>query len=194
VDALLSNGGRDKLKRLIASECRVERPDIGEEIKAMRHELQELDKEKKRLTASITPNNKWALDEEFARLAKRGRELESRLHALESMNDKEVDSDALAESILATVSGFADLFSEGTLEEKKEFIRLFVERIDLDPDTRVGEVYMRRFPVPTVGAGEAILVLASKARYTHQKTNFPPVDVIDIQFEYQGKALVPVGS
>ena len=31
------------------------------------------------------------------------------------------------------------------------------------------------------------------ARYAHQKRNFPPVDVIDIQFEYQGKALVPVG-
>jgi hypothetical protein len=32
----------------------------------------------------------------------------------------------------------------------------------------------------------------SGARYTHQKTIFPPVEIIDIQFEYQGKALVPV--
>jgi hypothetical protein len=113
---------------------------------------------------------------------------------LESMNHKEVDSDALAEEILATVSGFGDLFKEGTLEEKKEFIRLFVDRIDLDPAGRAGEVYMRRFPVPTVGAGEPLLVCVSKARYTHQKTNFPPVDVIDLQFEYQGASLVPVGS
>jgi len=35
--------------------------------------------------------------------------------------------------------------------------------------------------------------MVAGARYTHQKTNFPPVDVIDIQFEYQGSALVPVG-
>jgi len=37
------------------------------------------------------------------------------------------------------------------------------------------------------------LSMVAGARYTHQKTNFPPVDVIDLQFEYQGKALVPVG-
>ena len=36
--------------------------------------------------------------------------------------------------------------------------------------------------------------MVAGARYTHQKSSFPPVDVIDIQFEYQGKALVPVGS
>jgi len=35
--------------------------------------------------------------------------------------------------------------------------------------------------------------MVAGVRYTHQKTNFPPVDVIDIQFEYQGSALVPVG-
>jgi hypothetical protein len=37
------------------------------------------------------------------------------------------------------------------------------------------------------------LSLVAGARYQHQKRNFPPIDVIDIQFEYQGRALVPVG-
>jgi hypothetical protein len=32
--------------------------------------------------------------------------------------------------------------------------------------------------------------MVAGARYTHQKSSFPPVDVIDLQFEYQGKALV----
>jgi hypothetical protein len=45
----------------------------------------------------------------------------------------------------------------------------------------------------TNGTKESFSMVAG-ARYTHQKTNFPPVDVIDLQFEYQGKALVPVGS
>jgi len=35
--------------------------------------------------------------------------------------------------------------------------------------------------------------LVAAARYTHQKRNFQPVDIFGIQFEYQGKALVPVG-
>jgi hypothetical protein len=38
----------------------------------------------------------------------------------------------------------------------------------------------------------AQLAMVAAARYTHQKRDFPPIDVIDIQFEYQGKALVPV--
>jgi len=50
-----------------------------------------------------------------------------------------------------------------------------------------------RFGSPTNGSKES-LSMVSKARYTHQKTNFPPVDVIDLQFEYQGSALVPVGA
>jgi hypothetical protein len=36
------------------------------------------------------------------------------------------------------------------------------------------------------------LDMVAGARYTHQKTIFPPVEVIDIKFEYQGNALVPV--
>ena len=46
---------------------------------------------------------------------------------------------------------------------------------------------------PANGNGKSFGLVAG-ARYTHQKRNFPPVDVIDIQFEYQGKALVPVGT
>lgn len=38
------------------------------------------------------------------------------------------------------------------------------------------------------------LDMVAGARYAHQKRIFPPVEVIDIQFEYQGKALVPVGA
>jgi hypothetical protein len=36
--------------------------------------------------------------------------------------------------------------------------------------------------------------LVSGARYKHQKRNFPPIDVIDIQFEHQGSALVTVDA
>jgi hypothetical protein len=35
--------------------------------------------------------------------------------------------------------------------------------------------------------------LVAGAGFAHQKRSFPPVDIIDIQFEYQGKALVPIG-
>ena len=34
--------------------------------------------------------------------------------------------------------------------------------------------------------------MVAGARFAHQKTHSPPIDVIDIQFENQGGALVPV--
>jgi hypothetical protein len=53
---------------------------------------------------------------------------------------------------------------------------------------------MKRFPAPSQVTGNSSLRSVAGARYTHQKRIFPPIDVIDIQFEYQGKALVPVGA
>jgi hypothetical protein len=94
---------------------------------------------------------------------------------------------------MASARGFEDLAPHGTLEERKEFVGLFVDRIELDPDRRVGEVYMKKFLLPANGSGDAPFELVAGARFEHQKRNFPPVDVIDIQFEYQGSALVPVG-
>ena len=85
------------------------------------------------------------------------------------------------------------MFPYGKIEEQKELIGLFVDKIELDPDKRVGKVYMKRFPMPKGDTGKSFGLVAG-ARYTHQKRNFPPIDVIDIQFEYQGSALVPVGA
>ena len=48
--------------------------------------------------------------------------------------------------------------------------------------------------MPSDGTGKSSFEMVAGVHYTHQKTSFPPIDVIDLQFEYQGKALVPVGS
>lgn len=49
---------------------------------------------------------------------------------------------------------------------------------------------MGKSPDPIAVQGLGLVVGAG---FAHQKRNFPPIDVIDLQFEYQGKALVPVG-
>jgi hypothetical protein len=37
----------------------------------------------------------------------------------------------------------------GTIEEKKELIGSFVEKVELNPDQRTGKIYVKEFPVPT---------------------------------------------
>ena len=41
------------------------------------------------------------------------------------------------------------MFEEGTPEEKKEFIRLFVEGIELDAEKRVARCRIKKFPAPS---------------------------------------------
>ncbi len=192
VNGVLSNGGMRKLKTLLARELKAMIPDSQKEIRRVKTELCELASNRKRLVATLTPKNKEVLDGEFERLAEREKDLLSRLAELASPKHKEVDINATVDEVMASVKGFEDLFPHGTLEEQKEFIRLWVEKIELDPDKRVGKVYMKKFPLPANGNGNASFEMVAGARYTHQKRNFPPIDVINIQFEYQGKALVPV--
>jgi hypothetical protein len=66
--------------------------------------------------------------------------------------------------------------------------------MELDPDKMAGKVYMKKFPLPTNGNGKSSFEMVAGARYTHPKRNFPPIDVIDIQFGYQGGAIDPVSE
>ncbi|MFH1314631.1 MAG: recombinase family protein [Candidatus Eisenbacteria bacterium] len=165
VNAILANGGRAKLRSLLARSVKEDRPDPSGEIKEIKKGLRDVGQTKKRLIASLTAKNKEFLDEEFIELARRKNELEARLQELESMKHKEVDIDATVDAIMASVRRFKDLFSHGTLEEKKAFLRLFIDRVELDPDKRAGKVFVKRLPVPKDGAMEPLLVFVSGARY-----------------------------
>jgi site-specific DNA recombinase len=153
VNTLLGSGGMGMLRSLIARSMKEDRPDPDREIKKIRKGLSEVKQTKNRLVASLTAKNKEFLDEEFVKLARRKKELEARLSEIESTKHKEVDIDAIVDGIMASLRGFEDLFPYGTLEEQKEFIRLWVEKIELDPGKRVGKVYLKKFPLPASGSG-----------------------------------------
>ena len=82
------------------------------------------------------------------------------------------------------------------LEERKEFIRAFVQGLVIDPDKGKGVLHIRRFPAPgAMGIRDASQQFVAGARYKHQKRIFPPiippVEVEEISFTYSGSALVP---
>jgi predicted nuclease with TOPRIM domain len=116
------------------------------------------------LLDSLTPVNKEFVDKKLVELKEKKEMLTARLAEMQAMKQEEVDCHALAEQIMATVSRFEDLFPYGTIEEQKEFIELFFDRVELDPDTRVGEVYMKRFPMPVEDIGKSFGFVAG-ARY-----------------------------
>jgi len=50
--------------------------------------------------------------------------------------------------IVAQMDSFSAVFEEGTIEEKKEFVALFVEKIVVNAKQGKAKVHIRRFPAP----------------------------------------------
>ena len=65
---------------------------------------------------------------------------------------------ALAEQVLRYMADFEKVMAEGTVDEKRTFIRAFARRIALDPEAGTGraELYaLPRFTALPAGAGNA---------------------------------------
>jgi hypothetical protein len=160
VNAILSNGGIDGLRAAVEREISAEVPDVDAEVAQITAGLSEVANRVDVLIDSLTPVNKEFVDKKIVELKEKKEMLEARLAEMQTMKREEVDCHEIAEQVMATVSRFEDLFPYGTVEERKEFIGLFLDRVELDPDNRVGEVYIKRFPMPVEDIGESFGLVA----------------------------------
>lgn len=65
--------------------------------------------------------------------------------------------------------GHVKVFQEGAPKEKKDFIRFFIDKIDLDPVKKTALIYIRKFPA-TAAAGNHLLRLVAGAGIEQQMT------------------------
>ena len=97
---------------------------------------------------------------------------------------------------------FGEVFNAGTQEEKRQFVRLFIKKIDLNPDT--GDILMHLFgrpPLPasrqTPASGETGvcigLVAGARDEVQQRKSGREP-EVVRVMFRNRGSALVPLGA
>jgi hypothetical protein len=128
VEAILENGGRDNLRSSIVKELHAGQPDTDGEVSGIRTNLREIEGKIDNLLESLTPINKEYVDRKLISLGQEKEALESRLKELESVTRQEVDCDAVADEIMAAVSGFDCLFEHGTIQERKEFVGLCLQR------------------------------------------------------------------
>jgi hypothetical protein len=164
----LSNGGLKKLRDLVAEELTADRPDIEGERKQVDRDLRDIETKIDRLIdalASMDSVNQEVVNERLRILVERRDALKSKLNELEAVSTEEVNCDAIADEIMASVRGFEDLFQYGTPEEKKEFVRLWLDDIDFNSKERWAKVYMKRFPAPSQVTGNSSFRLVAGARY-----------------------------
>src|SRR5207245_10602834 len=72
-----------------------------------------------------------------------------------------VDLEAATREAVAYLARFRDVLEEGTLEQRKEFLRGFVHEISIDPDTARGVITFYELPISSLmmvpGARVALL-------------------------------------
>ena len=130
----------DCLKRLLAP------PKV--DASRIRERLEQMDAAVRRLVDSLSPVNKEFVDQRLLELKRERDELERHLKDQSDRPKREVNFDAVVDDILRDIRRFDGVFHHGTIEEQKDFVNLFVERIEVDPREGRARVHIRQFPAP----------------------------------------------
>ena len=161
----MAKGGKQKLREAIARELRSCGSDPKEEMRDIRAKVKSIDESINRLLDSISPINKEFIDKKLLELGSERKALEENLKQLEVMPHEQVNPDEMANDIVQGLVKFSELFEQGTPEEKKELVRAFVEKLELNPDTGKGVLYIRQFPASIAKTGNASFNMVAGARY-----------------------------
>ncbi len=127
------------LRKLVAEEVASLASDFGDEIDSVEKRLSEINKIITNLIDNITTTNREFVDKRIIELKREKAELESRLQTLEAEGRKRVETEAIIEQALSMAGDYKAVFAEGSIEEKRFFIRAFLSRIKFDPETRTAE-------------------------------------------------------
>ncbi len=106
--------------------------------------------EAERLLDIATPANRDFVDERLGKIRVRKHDLEARLSDLERVEYEPVDLEAATTDALAYVGRFREVLEEGSLEQRKEFLRGFVAEIAIDPNAARGTITYYELPVSSL--------------------------------------------
>ncbi|MFH1688783.1 MAG: recombinase family protein [Candidatus Eisenbacteria bacterium] len=141
----------ERLKRLMEEELKAVDQQRSEGAIEIERELARVEQETENLRSAIKAGLQdiaWANDE-LARLKICRDELLERRGRMEAHSQPtRIDPDLVEHCRQA----FGDVFDVGTREEKRQFVRLFVKEIDLNPDT--GDILMHLFGRPPLPASK----------------------------------------
>ena len=104
------------------------------------------------------------MDERLGKIRVRKQELEPRLADLERVDFQPVDLEAATRDALAYLARFREVLEEGTLEQRKEFLRGFVHEISIDPDAARGTITFYELPISSLMMVPGVGVEPTQAR------------------------------
>ena len=188
----MEDGGKDLLRKVLKKGLNQKNHKPKDDIKTLKERITHIGQDINRLMDSLTPINKEFVDEKLIQLKNEKAEIEARIEELKARPEKKLNINQLVEEIINCISRFDEVFSAGTIGERKEFINLFIEKIVLNPKKKKALLYIRKFPTPaSMVAGNLSIEKVAGAHCVHQKTLFPPLDVVELHLANRRTVLIP---
>jgi hypothetical protein len=162
----LENGGDKVFRSLLQEELNSAQPDPKAEMRKIRKRIQEINEKADVLLENLTPSNRDFMDEKLAKLKRERRHLEEMLEEQEKIRYEPVDVDAIVADAMGSLGRFQEVMDQGSLEEKKSFLRAFVGRIKILPGKGRGTVEYFKIPdLERILAGKSSFNVVAGVRF-----------------------------
>ncbi|MDP8239950.1 MAG: recombinase zinc beta ribbon domain-containing protein [Candidatus Hatepunaea meridiana] len=125
--------GLEKMHRMVEDEINDMVPQIGKELDQVEGRIQEVKQTISNLIENLTSTNREYVDARLVELKRELAVLESKRLELEAVGAKKLEINRLVDQAVELASEFKTAFAEGTIEEKRLFLRAFLKQIELDP-------------------------------------------------------------
>jgi len=148
--------GKVRLRRALARRLGAETVD-PEQAERLRRERDDTLGKINGILDNITATNREFADRRIAELKKQLRRVEARLDESRLKLEKQPDLEALTDELLAYMRTLDQMVAEGTVAQKRRFIRAFVKRIDVDPDSQERRIQLMQLPLRALASAPLYL-------------------------------------
>ncbi|MDP8238363.1 MAG: recombinase family protein [Candidatus Hatepunaea meridiana] len=125
--------GLEKIRKMVEEEVNDMVPQIGKELDQVEVRIYEIKQTISNLIENLTSTNREYVDARLVELKRELAVLESKRHELEAAGAKKIEIGRLIDQAVELAGEFKTAFAEGTIEEKRLFLRAFLKSINLDP-------------------------------------------------------------
>ncbi len=146
VTQLLGRQGQDLVIRLVGEQLGDSFEVEKEAIKRMERRKAEIESSIDRMLTLLSPENRELANEKIGWLKKELADVQAKLHELRARHVAAWSQKKVATLVHDHLGRFDEVMKHGRLEDRKTFIRTFIERIDLDPTHGRGIVFVRPLP------------------------------------------------
>jgi hypothetical protein len=133
------------------------------EMAKLRARCKEIDEKASVLLEGVSPDTKGFIDAKLRELAREKRRIQSQLHELESTPLKSIDPASVLKHGMEAIRDLPRLLESGKIEERKEFVRSFIEGIVVQPDKLRLDLQIRK--IPALEPGNSTCLMVAGARY-----------------------------